>query len=206
MTIRACILLALFAVPFISAGQYFSENGRFSVTENTACAPYGNPIVISAPECDGVTTACSIDFDYADGVPNTLALVDGQAFSHVYTDPGTYIIRIQFGTTGGFDQLEMTILPNTPADFNIYTCSGNRVQIEITDNVYADYSIDYEDDGVEDAASAPGMVTPFHTYADALTKTITVAPNFVNCPSTSKTVTPVAGPISPAPPTIRRRR
>lgn len=205
MIIRACILLALFAVPFISAGQYFSEDGRFSVTENTACAPYGNPIVISAPECDGVTTACSIDFDYADGVPNTLALVDGQSFSHVYTEPGTYIIRIQFGTTGGFDQLEMTILPNTPPDFNIYTCSGNRVQIEITDNIYADYSIDYENDGVEDATSASGMATPFHTYGDALPKTITVAPNFVNCPSTSKTVTPT-GLFSPAPPTINTLR
>ncbi|HLT73462.1 MAG TPA: T9SS type B sorting domain-containing protein [Ohtaekwangia sp.] len=205
MIIRACILLALFAVPFISAGQYFSEDGRFSVTENTACAPYGNPIVISAPECDGVTTACSIDFDYADGVPNTLALVDGQSFAHVYTEPGTYIIRIQFGTTGGFDQLEMTILPNTPPDFNIYTCSGNRVQIEITDNIYADYSIDYENDGVEDATSASGMATPFHTYGDALPKTITVAPNFVNCPSTSKTVTPT-GLFSPAPPTINTLR
>ncbi len=206
MMIRACILLAFFAVPFASAGQYLSDGGRFSVTENTACAPYGDPIVISAPECDGVTTACSIDFDQGDGVPNTLALVDGQSFSHVYTDPGTYIIRIQFGTTGGFDQLEMTILPNTPPEFNIYTCSGNRVQLEITDNIYADYSIDYENDGIQDATSGPGLVTPFHTYGDALTKTVSVRPDYVNCPSTSKTVTPDPGPFSPGPPLINTLR
>lgn len=202
MTIRVLLFLCLSINSFSAMSQHFSDGNRFSVAEIVACAPYGDPIVINAPECDGTTTACSIDFDYEDGVPNTLALVDGDSFNYTYTEPGTYVIRVQFGTTGGFDQITLTILPNEAPDFNIYTCSGNRVQLDITDTNYASYSIDYESDGTVDATSGSGMVLPFHTYPNSTTKTITVRPDYANCFSTIKATTPVAGPFSPAPPRI----
>ncbi len=202
MTLRVLILLCLSITSFKSMGQHFSDDNRFSVAEIVACAPYGDPIVINAPECDGTTTACSIDFDHEDGVPNTLALVDGDSFNYTYTEPGTYVIRVQFGTTQGFDQITLTILPNNAPDFKIYTCSGNRVQLDITDTNYTAYSIDYESDGTPDATSATGMVLPFHTYATSTPKTITVRPDYVNCSATAKSVTPVPGPFAPGPPAI----
>ena len=202
MTIRFLLILCICVTSFNAMSQHFSDDGRFSVADIVACAPYGNPIVINAPECDGTTTACSIDFDYEDGIPNTLALVDGDAFNYSYTEPGTYVIRVQFGTTGGFDQITLTILPNEAPDFNIYTCSGNRVQLDITDTNYAQYSIDYQSDGTVDATSPSGMVSPYHTYADAALKNVTVRPGYANCDATTKQVTPVPGPFSPSPPVI----
>jgi len=200
MMLRLIIsLVFLTSISIHSLAQFPSDNGRFSIPDNIACAPYGNPITISVPECDGVSLACSIDFDKGDGVANTLAITDGVPLNFQYTTPGTYIIEIQFGTTGGFDQVAITILPNEAPEFNIYTCSGNRVQLDITSSQYADYAIDYQSDNVTDDTSPSGMVTPFFSYPSSATQTISVRPNYTNCTATQKNVTPVGGPFTPPP-------
>ena len=200
MMLRLIISLVLLTgISFHASAQFPSDNGRFTIPDNIACAPYGNPITISVPECDGVSLACSIDFNKGDGVANTLAITDGVPLNFQYTEPGTYIIEIQFGTTGGFDQVAITILPNEAPDFNIYTCSGNRIQLEINSTQYADYSIDYESDNTIDDTSPSGMVLPFFTYPASTTQTVTVRPNYTNCSATQKTVTPVGGPFVPPP-------
>lgn len=209
MTLRYLLLL-LFSVTLAPAmAQLVSKHGRFTIPDAKACAPYGgsNEIVISVPECDGTFT-CAIDFKYQPGRPfgddppgedNVEVVEDGVVIPYTYTQPGKYLIAILFGAAGSgdIDSVEFTILPPTPPQFNIYTCSNNSIQLDITDAAFDDYIIDYNQDNIGDDQSGPGLVTPPMAYAPAVTTaTVAVRPNYRNCSTNTQSASLIPGTIS----------
>jgi gliding motility-associated-like protein len=195
---RKRILFALLSllVSFHAAAQYDSENNIFSVPDKEACAPYV-PVVTST-YCSG-SIACTF-FPDADDPTFSRQLVSGQPIPDFAYEPGTYRMKVVSGAdpaTQVVDFFTITIYPNEVPVFDIYTCSANRVQINIEDIGFPEYAIDYNNDGSPDNTSAPGLVSPPFTYASTALQTITVRPNYTGCTATSKTVTPVAGAIAP---------
>jgi hypothetical protein len=39
----------------------------------------------------------------------------------------------------------LSVTPNTPAEFDVYLCGGNRLSVKVTDQNYNQYVIDYGD-------------------------------------------------------------
>jgi gliding motility-associated-like protein len=203
MFLRIAAISLVLASFYNGTAQVVSNGGRFTIPHEKACAPYGanGEIMISVPECDG-SIACAIDFKYDPAAPFTdppgednIDLVEnGTPVNYTYTEPGNYIIAIKFGAGGTIDEVPFTVLPGTPPDFNIYTCSGNRVQLEILSTDFPSYTIDYNNDNNPETTSASGVVSPPHTYGSTAQQTISVRPDYLNCIAATKTVTPV-GPF-----------
>jgi gliding motility-associated-like protein len=198
MMFRTAHIIAL-AFLFLSStamAQVTSNGSLFSLPEGSGCAPYGasGEFVFNAPQCDGSIT-CAIDFDY-DGTtfdtdPNFPIVFHNTPILFTYpetTEPRTYRIAIIFGAGGTLDELEFTVYPQTPPDFNVYVCSGNSVQVEITDPDFPSYEIDFNNDNVFDASSPGGLVPP-HDYGVSGPQTINVRPTFTNCNTGSRSFT-----------------
>lgn len=203
-------LLAFVFILLFKAGfaQVSSDQGRFTIPHEKACAPYGSSgeIVINVPECDG-SLACAIDFKYDPSRPfgddppgedNVEPITHNQVVNYTYTEPGTYTIAILFGAgTGDIDHVIFTVLPGSAPEFNLFTCSNNSIQVELTDTRFDDYVIDYDQDNVMDDQSGPGLVNPPMTYSPAVTSaTVAVRPNFINCITATQSATLIPNTIN----------
>lgn len=200
-----------------------SQNNRFGFSESIVCASYGanGQIVITttALECDG-DPPCVVDFNYSatEGFgnkpdpnnpnafisdPDNIKLFqDGQPIDYTFSEPGTYNIAILIGAgTNNFDQLvqPVTVLPSTAPEFEIFNCASREVKLEITDTNFPLYVVDYDQDGVNEAQTGPGMVTPTHTYPAGQTQgIITVSADYEGCTENTKTTPLVDGPFTNA--------
>ncbi|MBX2957335.1 MAG: gliding motility-associated C-terminal domain-containing protein [Cyclobacteriaceae bacterium] len=195
MSIRLVIsLLVLF--PLLAQAQYVSQQGRFSVDEQKGCAPLTvtilNTNLITVGQCTGLNPC---DMDWGDG-----SLPQQNVFTHIYTQPGTYTLRILYQTIG-FDQIQIVVTPNTPPAFDIYTCGGNQVQVRVTDTNFDAYIINFNDASPEVQVPKGTLATSNHTYATSGNKTISVRGKDVNaddnCGSNTKAVNALA--VLPAP-------
>lgn len=137
-------LLLIILLPTLSVAQpYTSRLGRFEMPEIRGCAPFtvtiGATNLIIPLRCDMSNPADPkpCDMNWGDGT----AVIQND-FTHVYTQPGTYTLSINYQTFGP-DDIVITVLPNTQPSFNIYTCNNNMAQVEITDNAYDSYIIDF---------------------------------------------------------------
>ncbi len=172
-----------------AVAQYSSENGLFEVDEIRGCPGLTINITNNNPVCD-CTAGCSCDFDYTgDGnfqvVPNF--------YQYTYTDPGVYRMEILFDAVSDF--ITITIEDKPAPAFEIFSCSGNSVALQILDTNYDQYEINYGD-------GSPVVTVPVnspqqtHTFPDASARTITVkgidAGWANNCSPAMKTFTPVS--------------
>ncbi len=163
------------------AQPYPSNNGTFEVDQVKGCAPFTVTLTVPTIICDpGNNINC--DFFYeATSIQNV--------FTHTYTTPGTYnLVGIFQG--GITDRITITVVEDTPPEFEIYSCSSNGIQVNITDTNYDRYVIDFND------ATAPVVTTSLstvtHTFASSGTKTISVRGRNLgaddNCTAATKTV------------------
>ena len=197
MNARYFSLLILFT-PLVALGQYKSVDQRFEVDEQKGCAPF----TLNITNTDLVVPCnnnCLIS--WGDGTPNNQA--DG-IFSHTYMNPGTYTLSINYDGGVGLDVITITVSQNTPPAFEIYTCSANEVQVNVTDTSYDSYIINYND-ATPEVEVLNGSLPVNHTFALAGTKTISVrgknANSADNCtPPANKLVGVAAG--SPPLPTL----
>jgi gliding motility-associated-like protein len=165
--------------------QYVSDVGRFQVDEVKGCAPFTLNITIIAPFVCDDANSCDMDFE-GNGQFQSLT------FTHTYTQPGTYRLRILFQTSG-FDEITVEVVPNTPPEFEVYTCGNNEVSVKLNDSNYDEYIINYNDGSPEVAVG--GMASSQHVYASSATQTVTVRGRDFNaadnCSEGGRIVTPL---------------
>jgi gliding motility-associated-like protein len=207
MLIRTTFILLLLFCFLAGNAQVVSNKGLFTFPDSKACAPYGSSgeIVVSVPTCpDNNITTCAIDFRYdptkpfgTSGTEHVRLVKDGVPMTpaYTYTEPGTYLVAILFGD-GEIDYAPFTVLPGTPPDFNIYTCSNNAVQVDLIDTRHDQYTVDYDEDNVPDVTAPPGLVSPPRNYIAGTTQaTIGIRSDYRNCPVSAKTVDLIGGSI-----------
>ncbi|MCA6075382.1 gliding motility-associated C-terminal domain-containing protein [Fulvivirga sedimenti] len=185
LSLAVCLWLGS-GIPALA--QYSSENGLYEVDEIRGCPGLTITITNNNPSCD-CTAGCSCDFDY-NGDGNFE--VKPNFYEYTYTDPGTYRMEILFDAVSDF--ITITIEDKPAPAFEIYACSGNSIALEVLDDNYDEYEINYGD-------GSPVVTIPVnspvqtHTFPDGLARTITVkgldAGWANNCSPAMRTFTPV---------------
>jgi len=72
-----------------------------------------------------------------------------------YTTPGTYKLSVLYQSIGS-DDITVVVDPNIAPAFEIFTCAGSKVEVDITDNTYDSYAIDFNKDGIVDSTIPSG--------------------------------------------------
>jgi gliding motility-associated-like protein len=202
MRLRTSIIFIFFiCVSFCSVAQAnkVSRLGHFQVNEIKGCAPFTVNITILGPNpfvCGG-GNACDMFFGDT-ATPQSLA------FFHVYTQPGTYTLKVQFGVSGS-DDIQITVTDNTQPEFDLYTCGNNAVSVNITDTNYEQYVIDYNDGSSLVVVPKGNNAKDTHSFASSGTKNVTVRGRNLdaddNCNPTTK---PIAALTTLTAPTITK--
>ena len=136
---KSKFLIIFFLLSAVAAqAQYTSRLGRFKVDQIRGCAPFTITITSTNLITTGECTAgkpCLMDYL---GNNNQQQNV----FTFIYTTPGTYKLSVLYQSIGA-DDIMVTVDPNTPPPFDIFTCAGSKVSINITDKTYDSYDIDF---------------------------------------------------------------
>lgn len=194
MTLKISVTFFLYCACYLlgQSQPYVSRDGRFQVDQIKGCAPLTVNATIIPPNVCNATVPCEFFYE-ADPIQNV--------FTHQYTTPGTYTLRVLFQAGVPIDQITITVLPNTPPEFEIYSCGGNSVQVNVTDTNYDQYVIDYNDGSPVVVVPSGNLATDTHTFASQGNKTITVRGRNLgaddNCNPASKVVNAV--PTLPVP-------
>lgn len=144
---KRLLLLMLFFMANIAQAQYTSRLGRFQVDQKKGCAPFTvtitNPDLNNNGECTTPGKPCLMDFE------GKIPPVQQQnTFTFTYTTAGTYKLSINYGSVVPCcDDIIITVDPNIQPTFDVFTCAGSQVSINITDNNYDGYIIDFNNDG-----------------------------------------------------------
>ena len=132
-----------------------SRDGNFQVDFNEGCAPLTVEITSRVP-CN-----CNVFFDSDITTPNKVILEPDRTYSFVYDEPGTFELGVTAANLPR-DILIITVYPNDPPEFTTTVCANREVNVEITDNNYDAFTIDYGDA----SGIVPGAVgSNQHTYA-----------------------------------------
>lgn len=151
------------------AQPYISDNGRFEVDQVSGCAPLTVNVTIRPPYVCNGASPCDMDYEYP-------VLVDFETndFTHTYSQPGTYTLRILFQTLG-FDQITINVFPNIQPAIQVFKCSGNGVQLKIPDINYDNYVIDYDNDGTPELVVPKDPAAQYnYTYPSSGSKLLSV--------------------------------
>lgn len=163
----AIIFLFLIVSAYMAYAQpYVSDLGRFEVDQKKGCAPLTVNVTIRPPFICNGANPCDMDFENNNQFQSL-------TFSHTYTQPGTYTLRILFQTSG-FDQITIVVTPNTQPAFEVYSCGGNETQVKVTDTDYNQYVINYNDGSPDVVVPSGSLAKDNHTFASSGNKTITV--------------------------------
>jgi gliding motility-associated-like protein len=179
----AALFILLFAVAFGAIAQPYesSPTKSFSVAERRGCDPF--TVTIVAPDC--ATNSCTVD--YGNGTP--LSLINASDYTHTYNEPGTYTITLVLSTIS-VDKLTIEVFENTPPEIRVANCGGNRVSLEILDNNYDQYVVDYGD-GIGTALLLSGGKAQY-AYGSSGTRNVTVrGRNLNSADNCNATVVPI---------------
>jgi gliding motility-associated-like protein len=180
-------LILLVASTFAMAQPTISRLGKFEVDQIKGCAPLEVNITTRAGfVCDGLNP-CDMDFENNNQFQSLTT-------NHIYTQPGTYLLRVLFQSSG-LDDIVIVVLPNIQPEFEIYSCGGNEVQVNITDTNYDQYVINYNDASPVVVVPSGALAKDNHTFAGPGNKSITVTGRNLgaddNCNPLTKTVNAV---------------
>jgi gliding motility-associated-like protein len=168
------------------AQPYPSRDGNFQVDQIKGCAPLTVNVIVSPTLC-GPGLPCEFFYE-GDPIQNV--------FTHQYTQPGTYTLIVLFQDIDVTDRIQITVLPNTIPEFEIYSCGGNSVQVNVTDTNYNQYVINYNDGSPDVVVPSGSMAKDTHTFAASGNKTVTVRGRNLgaddNCSQSSKVVNAVS--------------
>jgi gliding motility-associated-like protein len=172
--IKSIVIILLTLAAGIASAQHLSRSQRFRVDYIKGCVPLTVTITdanlqtppMATPECTP-GKPCLMDFEGNGAQRQNL-------FTFTYNTPGTYRLSLLYQSIGA-DDITITVLPNTQPPFEIYSCANNRVSVQVMDNKYEQYLIDFNNDGT------PESVQPFtntivaqHNYGVAGNYTIAV--------------------------------
>jgi len=173
---KLLILLILLATVATSYAQYSSRLGRFQVDEVKGCAPLTVTILSTNLITTGECTA---------GKPCLMSAGDGTAqqqnqFTITYPQAGTFTLSVLYQSIGA-DDITITVDPNIQPEFEVYTCSGLKTSIKITDKNYDQYAIDFQNDGTpETVIPNSNNQTASHSYGIAGNFNISVKGKDIN--------------------------
>ncbi len=139
--------------------------GGFSLDKTRICA--GTAVAITGGTPTGLTNIGYIKQYSGKGLATNYDL--GPSFA--YTQPGSYTI-LQVGSVGGTSTIackEVIVLPTSPIDFTVKSCSGRQVTVDIkldaNTSQYDSYVIRWADGAVESKTRAQLAASPFvHSY------------------------------------------
>jgi gliding motility-associated-like protein len=143
-------------VALASQAQYVSRLGRFQVDQIRGCAPFTINITSTNLITSGDCTPgkpCIMSFDGTTNCPPNASCQN--IFQFTYLTPGTYKLSVLYQSLGS-DDINITVDANTAPPFDVFTCAGSKVSINITDKTYDSYSIDFNNDGTVDTAIPSG--------------------------------------------------
>jgi len=169
-------LLIVLATVATSYAQYSSRLGRFQVDEIKGCAPLTVAILSTNLITTGECTA---------GKPCLMSAGDGTAqqqnqFTITYPQAGTFTLSVLYQSIGA-DDITITVDQNIQPEFEVYTCSGLRTSIKITDKNYDQYTIDFQNDGTpEIVIPNSNNQTATHNYGVAANFNISVKGKDIN--------------------------
>jgi gliding motility-associated-like protein len=187
------VVLAFFLAGWATAAQaqYNSRLGRFQVDQVKGCAPFivtiTNTNLITTGECTP-GKPCLMDYESKGQQQNV--------FTYTYTTPGTFRLSVLYQSIGA-DDITITVDQNIEPNFEIYSCSGHRTSIRVTDNNYDQYVIDFNNDNIPETILPFGTnITAQHAYSPAGTYTIAVRGRDLNaadnCRAKTQTITTLA--------------
>jgi gliding motility-associated-like protein len=181
-------LIVFFLVAFTGMAQspYPSNLGRFQVDQKLGCAPLTvNVSMRPGFACDG-SNPCDMDFGDGAGFQNL-------TFSHTYTQPGTYTLTVLIQSLDPIDKITITVLPNTPPQFDVFACENNEVSVLIPDMTYDRYFINFNDGSSIVNVLKGNAARANHVYATSGAKTVTVRGEInnaaANCNPATKNIT-----------------
>jgi gliding motility-associated-like protein len=183
-----CLLL----ISVCAQAQFNSRLGRFQVNQVEGCAPLSINIIVKSPFACDSSTPCDFRLTTPTGADQAI----GQNLStFTFTQPGTYLFRILFQTSG-FDDIQVVVSPNTPPTFELYTCSANQVAINITDANFENYIVNFGDGTPEVTFQRDITLRGSHNYPSPGTRNIAVRginDNALdNCSSANQTINAMA--------------
>ena len=169
---RIILLSGFLVVAFFANGQYVSRLGKFSVDQKKGCAPFTIIItdtnLLTSGECTP-GKPCNMDFE-GKGQQQNL-------FTYTYTTPGTFKLSVLYQSSPpgtGPDDIMITVDPNIKPDFEVYTCSSNRVSLKVTNKDYDQYVINFGDGSPTVQIPVSNNATATHNYAGSGAFTISV--------------------------------
>jgi gliding motility-associated-like protein len=179
MIARLLLILLILQLPGILSAQYLSVNQRFIVDEKKGCSSL--QVTITNTNLKPGEALCGpglpCDITWGDGtLPDQINV---STATHTYTQPGTYTLRVLY-QSAGFDEIQIIVTPNTLPDFNLFTCSGNEVQIRVTDTNFDGYSINFGDGSPEVLVPKGVLAVSNHTFGTSGNKSISVRGKNVN--------------------------
>lgn len=160
--LMSIVLISTLASKDIYA-QSLSDKGSFSLNAIEGCRPF----TIQTTFLNGCPASdCTIGVDYGDGSRSgedpTVSV-----FEHTFDTLGTFEVIYFYSKVFSFgksDTLTIRVVDNIQPQFDIFTCSNNEVTIDILDNNYDNYIIDFDNDGIdEDTIRRGGAILP-HNY------------------------------------------
>ncbi len=176
--------------------QIQSTLGWFEVNYQQGCFPLNVNVRTTIPESD----VPIFQFNGMDD-PTQIPWLDSfDSIPHTYTSQGVYLIylTVQNANPVRQDSISINVLQSIEPLFDVKECTGNGVLVEILDNFYNSYIVDFGDGTV--ITSNAGDPNPIHFYSTASTYTITLtgrlnnAPNNCGVSSTQFTSSPVIIP------------
>jgi gliding motility-associated-like protein len=154
---KTFLFIGFLFASIVALAQYISAKGNFQVDQIRGCAPLTVNILTTNLQGNGCTgtNGCIMSLDGP--VKNNCAPNSdcSNLTQLVYPTPGTYQLSILLPVTG-WDTITITVDPNTPPPFEIFSCAGSKVSIDITTNIYDSYAIDFNDDGTTDTTIPAG--------------------------------------------------
>ena len=168
MKLKSLIIFHILIVwAYVATAQpYPSDLGRFEVDQIKGCAALTVNVTIKPPFICNGANPCDMDFENDNNFQSL-------TFTHTYTQPGTYVLRILFQTLG-FDQITIVVTPNVQPSFDIYACGGNETQVKVTDKNYNQYVINYNDGSPIVVVPSGSLAKDNHLFATSGNKTITI--------------------------------
>ncbi len=176
---RRAFLFIVFFVPWLAAiAQPYSSKGlKFQVDQIRGCAPFTINIVNTNLSGNGGCTAgtpCIMSFDGTNNCPPNASCQNVIKFT--YNTPGTYRLQVIYQSTGA-DYIDVIVDPNIQPAFDIYSCAGSKVEVNITDKTYDTYYVNFnsETDAVIDKTVNSGNnQTAIFNYGAAGNHTISI--------------------------------
>ena len=161
------------------AQGYLSEQERFVVDQIKGCAPL-KVNVIQENRPSGSTNTPIYKYNY-DGDLSTVTVNTDQKSEQdtTYEDPGTYRILQVIGSI--LDTITVEVMEPRPPQFRVFNCINNNIYLEINDNYYDRFSIDFGDGATTEVATSQPFI--LHQYDPLGEYTITVQGLFDNADS-----------------------